>query len=109
MATTPKPLYHGQPGNTAAAVYTVPAATTAVLRHLRCVNKDSSSHTLELWHYASGGSASDATVITETITIPAGGSWEDDIYLPMNTGDILAAKADTAAKLTLFVGGAEIA
>ena len=91
MATTPKPLYHGQPGNTAAAVYTVPAATTAVLRHLRCVNKDSSSHTLELWHYASGG------------------SWEDDIYLPMNTGDILAAKADTAAKLTLFVGGAEIA
>jgi len=107
--TTPKPLYHGQPGNTAAAAYTVPAATTTVVRHFRCVNKDTAAHTLELWHYASGGSATNATAITETITIPSGGSWEDDVYLPMNAGDVLAAKADTASKITLYVGGAEIA
>lgn len=103
------PLYHGQPGNTAAAVYTVPAATTAVVRHLRCVNADTSSHTLDLYRYASGGSASDATRVTETITIPAGGSWEDDVYLPMNATDVLAAKADVASKITLFIGGAQIA
>ena len=103
--TTPKPLYHGQPTAAGATVYTVPGSTNAVVRHIRCVNKDTASHTLQLFR---NGSAA-ANAITETITIPAGGGWEDDVYIPLATADTIFAQADADAKITLFIGGAEIA
>jgi len=103
-ATTPKTLYHGQPTAAGGTVYTVPGSTTTVVRHIRCVNKDASSHTLELFR---NGSAA-ANAITEIITIPAGGAWEDDVYLPLAATDTIYAKADADTKITLYVGGAEI-
>lgn len=103
--TTPKALYHGQPGTAAATLYTVPAATTTVVRHLRAVNATASAVTLDLYR---NGSA-DANRITETITVPAGGAWEDDVYLPLAATDTIQGKAGTATALTVFVGGAEIA
>lgn len=104
MATTPKPLYHGQPGAAASTLYTVPGSTVTVVRHIRVVNPDTASHTVDLYR---NGSA-DANRITETITIPAGGSWEDDVYLPLAATDTIQGKADTASKVTVFIGGAEI-
>lgn len=103
--TTPKALYHGQPGTTASTLYTVPAATTTVIRHIRAVVPGGASVTLDLYR---NGSA-DANRITETVTIQAGGSWEDDVYLPLAAGDTIQGKAGTATALTLFIGGAEIA
>jgi hypothetical protein len=103
MATTPKPLYHGQPAAAGGTVYTAPSV--AVVRHIRCVNKDTSSHTLELFR---NGSAA-ANALTEVITIPAGGAWEDDVYLPLASTDTIYAKADADSKITLYIGGAEIA
>ncbi len=102
--TTPKALYHGQPTSSATTLYTVPGSTVTVVRHIRCVNPDSSSRTLDLYR---NGSA-DANRITETITIPAGGSWEDDVYLPLAATDTIQGKASASSKITLFIGGAEI-
>lgn len=104
MATTPKALYHGQPTNAAATLYTVPASTVTIVRHIRIVNPDTASHTVDLYR---NGSA-DANRITETITIPAGGSWEDDVYLPLAAADTIQGKADASTKVTVFIGGAEI-
>jgi hypothetical protein len=103
VATTPKPLYHGQPGNTASTLYTAP--TACVVRHIRAVNKDTTaSYDLELWR---NGSA-DVNAIIAKKTIPAGGEFEDDCYVPLASGDTIQGKASTAAKITVFVGGAEI-
>ncbi len=104
MATTPTVLYHGQPTNSATTLYTVPSSTTSIVRHIRVVNPDSSSHTVDLYR---NGSA-DANRITETITVLAGGSWEDDVYLPLATGDTIQGKADASSKVTVFIGGAQI-
>lgn len=105
MATTaPTPLYHGQPTNSAATLYTVPSSTITVVRHIRAVNADTAVHTLDLFR---NGSAA-ANRITETITIPAGGSWEDDVYLPLAAADTIVGNADVSSKVTLFIGGAEI-
>ncbi len=104
MATAPKPLYHGQPTNSATTLYTVPGSTITVVRHIRAVNDDSVSHTLDLYR---NGSAS-ANRLTETITIQAGSSYEDDVYLPLAAADTIQGKADTSSKVTVFIGGAEI-
>ncbi len=104
MATSPKPLYHGQPTNSATTLYTVPGATIAIIRHIRAVNDDSVSHTFDLYR---NGSAS-ANRLTETITIQAGSSYEDDVYVPLATADTIQGKADASSKVTLFIGGVEI-
>jgi hypothetical protein len=105
VATTPKALYHAQLAAAAATLYTVPSATVTVVRHLRAVNADTVLHTFDLYRNGSG----DVNRITETITIPAGSSWEDDVYLPLAAADTIQGKADVASKVTLFIGGAEIA
>ena len=102
--TTPKPLYHGQPTSAATTLYTVPGATTTVVRHIRVSNPDTSSHTLDLYRNGSG----DANRLTETITIPAGGSWEDDVYIALAATDTIQGKADASTKITVYIGGAEI-
>lgn len=104
--TTPKPLYHGQPGSTASTLYTVPAATTTVIRHIRVVNPSgTTNHTVDLYR---NGSA-DANRITETITVPFGDSIEIDCYIPLSATDTIQGKADAATSVTVFIGGAEIA
>jgi hypothetical protein len=104
MATTAKTLYHGQPTNAAATLYTVPGSTVAIIRHIRVVNDDSASHNFDLWR---NGSAS-ANRITENITLQPGTSWEDDVYMPLAAADTIQGKADTSAKLTVYIGGVEI-
>jgi hypothetical protein len=106
VATTPKPLVHIQLAAAAATLYTTPGSTTTVVRHIRVVNADTTaSYTFDLYRNGSG----DANRITETITVPAGGSWEDDVYIPLNPTDTIQGKASVATKLTIFIGGAEIA
>lgn len=104
MATAPTALYHGQPTNSATTLYTVPGSTITVVRHIRAVNSDTASHTIDL--YRNGSAA--ANRLTETITIPAGGSWEDDVYIPLAATDTIQGKADASSKVTVFIGGAEI-
>lgn len=103
--TTPKTLYHAQPTSSAATLYTVPSSTTTVVRHIRAVNADSVSHTFDLYRNGS----TDAARITETIIVPAGGSWEDDVYIALAATDTIQGKADASSKVTLYIGGAEIA
>lgn len=105
MATTPKALYHGQPSNTAATLYTAPSATVTIVRHIRIINPDTSGHTVDL--YLNG--STDAHRITETIAVAAGSSWEDDVYIPLAAADTIQGKADASTKVTVFIGGAEIA
>lgn len=104
MPTTPTPLYHGQPTSSATTLYTVPSSTVTVVRHIRVVNPDSVSHTVDLYR---NGSA-DANRITETITVQAASSYEDDVYLPLAATDTIKGKADASSKVTVFIGGAEI-
>lgn len=65
-----KPLYQGQPGTTAAAVYTVPANTQAFVKTIFVANT-STTLTPTLTLYAGGTTA--AFMLLPPVTIPAGG------------------------------------
>ena len=85
-------------------IYTVPTATQAVIKHMKIVNHDTVSHTIELWQ---GGTAN-VNVILPALTLQ-GGEWaEFDGAMAAAAADVLHARADAANVLTLSVYGLEI-
>lgn len=64
-----KKLYQGQPTSSAAAVYTVPGSTVALVKSIIITNPGGTDRTIKLWHDGS----TDAFVVLPTQTIVAGG------------------------------------
>lgn len=85
-------------------LYTVPASTQTVIRHIRVVNTAVNDRTLTLWH---DGTA-DSNMILPPTTIKSGGWAEFDGTITMETGDTLIAQASAGASLTLTAYGLEI-
>lgn len=105
----PLPLYHGQPTSAGTDCYTPSGANTAIVRHLRAINVDAANaHSIQFWHYASGGSNNNATLLSRQVILSAAGDWEDDCYIPLKNGDHITAKADSNSNVTVFIGGAEL-
>jgi hypothetical protein len=104
VTDTFKKLYQGQPGTGAAALYTCPAATTAIIRHIRVVNNDTQARLITLWD---GGSA-DSNAILPATSVPKGGVLELDVFVVVGAGVAIQGKADAAAKVTVTMYGVEI-
>ena len=104
MAEAYKKLYQGQPGTSAATVYTVPGSTTAIVKHVRAVNTSGATTTIKLFH---DGTA-DANVILPAVTLGSGEWCEFDGAILMEAADTLAAQAGAATSITLTVYGLEI-
>jgi hypothetical protein len=85
-------------------LYTVPASTETVVRHIRIVNTAVNDRTIKLWH---DGTA-DSNVILPPATVKAGGWTEFDGTITMETGDTLVAQASAGASLTITVYGLEV-
>jgi hypothetical protein len=104
MSDAFRKLYQGQVPASATTLYTVPAVTTAIVKHIRAVNGTASDRTLKLWH---DGTA-DANLILPAATIVAGGWAEFDGNILMEAGDTLSGQASVATAITVTVYGDEV-
>lgn len=104
MADAFKKLYQGQPGTSAATLYTVPAATSTIVKHIRVANPTATDRTIKLWH---DGTA-DAQVILPAVTVQAGGWAEFDGVILMEAADTLSGQASAATALTVTIYGDEV-
>lgn len=89
--------------NSATTVYTVPASTTAVLRHLRVVNETVGAATFT----ASIGADAAGKRVFYTQSVAAGGAFEWTGNIVMAATEVFQAYASAAATLTLTVSGIE--
>lgn len=104
MAEAYKKLVQTQPGVAAATVYTVPALTNTVIKHIRAVNMGAAAATIGLYD---GGTAVTNRILPD---VPLGpGEWlEWDGLLTMPTTATLAAIASVASSITLTIYGLEL-
>lgn len=87
-----------------ATYYTVPTATTTIIRNIHIANSSVSSSGIAVTLGIGGISA--ATAIYYQIVLPANGSLDWSGFLPMTAGETLQATA-VSAGLTLIVSGVE--
>ncbi len=99
-----KKLYQGEVGTASGTLYTVPAATEAIIKHIRLVSTSTSDETITLWH----GAAGDATIILPAVTILAGAWAEFEGVITMAAADVIAGDASTANEITATIYGLEI-
>lgn len=90
-------------GTAAATVYTVPAATTAILRNVHVANTTAGALTFNL----SIGADAAATRFYSGFSVPANGSLDWSGFIPLAATEVLQALA-SAAGLTLTVSGVEV-
>lgn len=103
MSETYKTLYSGQPGTSAATVYTAPSA--AIIKNMVMVNVAAVPVTIKLFQ----GGTTDAKCIQPAITLGPGEWAEWDGSKTMATGDTIAAQASAATSITLTIDGIEVA
>lgn len=105
MADTPKRL-HGPAHltDTAATIYTVPAATTAILRHVRIVNGDTVDRTVTM----SIGADAAATRLLDAMTIPAKGVLVWTGFEVLNATETIQAFGSVADQLVATISGVEV-
>jgi len=90
-------------------IYTVPASTTAEVKVCWITNTTTSDVTIELWHVASGGSASDTNKLMDGVTIPASDFKKIQADWQMATGDTIQAKGSTNIATSIQLYGVESA
>jgi hypothetical protein len=109
MAFTEKRLGASAPADTNnATLYTVPAATTAVMKSLRICNVTSSDATCRVFLVPSGGSAGVTNAIYYDFTVPANSTLSDDGFHVLATGGTIVVRSSVADTLTFTASGAEV-
>lgn len=104
MTDTYKVLSQTQLPNAAAAQYTVPGATSAIVRSIILVNTSGSPVTVSL--FVNGAAANNK--ILDTYSIPANTRIELNAVLTLAATNTIQAVASTAAVVTMTVSGLEI-
>lgn len=114
MAITPVALFGPvQVANAAAALYTVPASTKAVITRSSITNVTAGAATLTLWVVRSGGARANANIVYGAAAAGqaiAAGPAEPTILnalagLVLNAGDALHGLSDTATALNIVASG----
>ncbi len=108
MATTLKLL--GTPelnSNANSAMYTVPAATTGIVKQIIIANVTGAAATARLFHGVGGASYTTADAIAYDITIPPNRLLTIDAFIVLATTDVLGVYAGTASALTFRAYGSE--
>lgn len=110
MAFAEKQLCPGTQLSTSdATLYTVPASTVGILKHITVSNASSSARTLHVWIVPNGGSTGDDNALINTLSIPGNAVMTWDGFFPMETaGDTIQGKASANTSLTIFIGGAQV-
>ncbi len=105
MAEAYKKLAQTLIDSTVEAVYTVPGATQAIIKHMVITNNTGSTVT-DIFMYHDG--SSDINCLLPGVPLEAGEWCEFEGTITMETGDTLQAKAGTDDVLGLTVHGLEI-
>lgn len=104
-AYTPKKFFQVQPGTGETTQYTVPGATSAILKEVIVANVTTGAVTFEMSMVPSGGTAGVANRIIPVVSIAANTIVQFLIYEVMVTGDFLSTKASAATSLTVTSSG----
>lgn len=88
----------------AATQYTVPAATSTVLRSVHVSNETASTATFTL----SIGTDASGKRLWTALDVPTKSSFDWSGFIVLNTADIVQAFSGTASALTLTMSGVEI-
>lgn len=108
MPTTYKVLGQSAPSaTTATTLYTVPAATTAVVSSIVIANRDSSSATYRIAIRPDGATLANSQYIAYDVTVGASDSTVLTLGITMDASDIITVYASTA-NLTFSAFGSEI-
>ena len=109
MATTYKVLGQSAPGATTNTdVYTVPAATTAVLSTIVVANRSASAVTYRIAVRPNGATLANQHYIAYDVNVGASDSTTITLGITMDAGDVLSVYAGTG-DLSFNVFGSEIA
>lgn len=105
MADAYKLLYQGQLAATVGTLYTVPAATSAIVRHISVVNNDTVSRTFVL--YRQGTAAANIITPPAMVVLP-GGMQEWDGAMALAATETIRGTGSVATMLTVTIDGDEI-
>jgi hypothetical protein len=106
MAEVYKKLYQGQPGTSAAIVYTAPstAGSSVIIKHIRAVNSTETAASIGLFH---DGTAAGNRILPN-VPLGPGETLIDDSLYTLEPSDTLAAIASVATTITLTIYGIEV-
>ena len=106
MADTALRLYGpAQPGTGNATLYTVPGATTCVIRHMRVMNTTGSAATISV--AINGTAATAANCLLYAFSIPANSVYDWTGFIPLAAADTIQGLQGTGSALTVTIGGVE--
>lgn len=92
-------------GTSPTTLYTVPASTTAIIRHIRISNSTAATVTVVV---SIGADAIGTRVVPTGYQIGANGTLDITGSIIMNAAETLQATAGTVTALTAYVGGVEV-
>jgi len=85
-------------------LYTVPAATSAIVKHIRIVNYGATTVNVKLWH----DGTTDTYLILPNTAIESGGWGEWDGVITMEASDTLSGEASAATSIAYTIYGVEV-
>lgn len=98
-------------GSPYTTIYTVPAATTTIVKKVIISNNSGATATAKLWHIPSGTAASAADnthVILPTTTLGDGEHGGDPEPFAMETGDLIVGQGDGTNAINISIYGLEV-
>jgi hypothetical protein len=105
---TPKEFYIGQPGTTATTLFTVPASTFYIVKHINICNTTSSAATVTINLVASGGSAAANNRMVSSFNVEANNTVNLDVSWTMAAGKFISALQGTSSAITVYMSGLEV-
>ena len=109
MATfTPVRMAQTQPGTGYATAYTVPGATSCIVKEVVICNTTGSAVNFDMSFVASGGTAGVTNNVVSNAPIGAYSMVTFTFSQVMATGGFISMKASTASALTATISGVEI-
>jgi hypothetical protein len=92
---------------TETTVYTVPAATSVIIKQVVVANVTATAAVTSLSLVASGGTAGVTNRIYEQVSIPANSTVVFDLAQVLATGGFISVKQGTASAITTTISGVE--
>ncbi|MDB5054444.1 MAG: hypothetical protein JWM44_2494 [Bacilli bacterium] len=105
---TPKKLYGAQPSTILATLYTVPAATTEIIKEIVLTNTTATDATITLYLVDSGGTAGATNMLLNAYPVKA----KDTVFISMSevlaTGGTIQGLQGTSGAVTVRISGVEV-
>lgn len=110
MATTYKVLGQAAPADTNNAdLYTVPAATQAVVSTINVANVTATAATFSIYVRVAGAAAGNGNAIAKDVTLAANSIYSATQGITLGATDVVTVQSGTADAVTFSMFGSEVA